>query len=238
MNNKLKLLFLALAGILSLASCAQSGIIIPSPFVQTEPPTPYSNEWSLLNQSNNEFEVRNIQGNLEIQKTKEVNRCELKLPNGALIGIDNGEWGGQLKYIPNDTTAKIVEIKGGNIKFIFAFKDKIYFIEGLAHMTYTGGALYRLDIVNNKFSCAKIISFDDAPEAFTIYKDKMLIASYENFYIVEDFKPEVIIKKAFWAGLYPNSIAVFDDKNVFIGMRSGITKLDLTTKTLVFYKNN
>ena len=49
---------------------------------------------------------------------------------------------------------------------------------------------------------------------------------------------ELIFQDTFWSSLYPNSIAVLDDKNVFIGMRSGIVKLDLTTKTLKFYKND
>jgi hypothetical protein len=57
-------------------------------------------------------------------------------------------------------------------------------------------------------------------------------------HIVEDFKKELVFKEVFWNSLYPNSIAVIDDKNVFLGIRSGIVKLDLTTKTFKFYKND
>ena len=74
--------------------------------------------------------------------------------------------------------------------------------------------------------------------AFAIYKDKFLIATFENFYIVQDFKKEIVFEKMFWRGLAPNSIAVLDDKNVFIGITSGIIKLDLTEKILKFYKND
>ena len=140
--------------------------------------------------------------------------------------------------MPADTTQKNIEIKSGNIKFIFKFKDKIYFIEGLAHLGYSGGALFELDAKDNKFTYKQLINFDDAPEAFTIYHDKFLIATHKNFYVIKDFQKELIFQDTFWSSLYPNSIAVFDDKNVFIGIRSGIVKLDLTTKTLKFYKNN
>ncbi len=67
---------------------------------------------------------------------------------------------------------------------------------------------------------------------------KFLIATHENFYIVQEFKTELVFKETFWSSLYPNSIAILDDKNVFIGIRSGIVKLDLIDKTLKFYKND
>ena len=187
---------------------------------------------------NNEFGVKIVDGKLDIKKVKEANKCDLKITGGTLIGINRGEWGGQLTFKPEDTTKKVVDIKRGNIKFIFTFKDKIYVIEGLAHMGYSGGAIFELNTTNNNFTFTKLVDFDDAPEAFAIYKDKFLIATHENFYIVQDFKKELVFKETFWSSLYPNSIAVLDDKNVFLGIRSGIVKLDLTTNTLKFYKND
>ena len=109
-------------------------------------------------------------------------------------------------------------------------------MEGLAHMGFSNGALYRLETKSNDFKYAKMLDLEDAPEAFAIYKDKFLIASHESFYIVEDFKKDIILKDTFWSSLYPNSIATFNHKNIFIGLRSGIVKLDLTTKDTKFYK--
>ena len=99
------------------------------------------------------------------------------------------------------------------------------------------GALYELHISDNNFTFEKLLDFDDAPEAFEIYGDRFLIATHGNFYVVKDFKKELIVKDAFWKSLYPNSIAVLDDKNIFLGIRGGVVKLDLTTKTFKFYKN-
>jgi len=222
----------------SLTSCEQTQVFIPKDFVEIVPPKAGSTEWYPLNHSRNEFAVEIVKGKLEIKKVDEVNQCELNISDGKLVGINRGEWGGTLTFQPTDTTKSNVEIKRGNIKFIFSFKNKIYFIEGLAHMGYSGGAIFELNTTDNKFTYSKLVDFDDAPEAFTIYEDKFLIATHERFYIVNDFKKELILEDTFWSSLYPNSIAVFDDKNVFIGMRSGIVKFDLTTKTLKFYKND
>ena len=74
------------------------------------------------------------------------------------------------------------------------------------------------------------MEFDDAPEAFTIYGNKLLIATHRNFYVVENFKKELIFENTFWSSLYPNSIAVVDNENIYMGIRSGLVKLDLTNK--------
>ena len=235
--NTLKRIFITLTfpTLFTITSCGQSTVTIPREFVETVPPQTGSDEWYPLNYSHNEFGVKIIDGKLDIKKVKEANNCDLKIKGGILIGINRGEWGGQLTFKPEDTTKKIVDIKRGNIIFIFNFKGKIYFIEGLAHGSYSGGAIFELNITDNNFTFTKLIEFDDAPEAFTIYNDKFLIAAHESFYVVEDFKKELVFKETFWYSLYPNSIAVLDDKNVFIGIRSGIVKLDLTTRTMKFY---
>jgi hypothetical protein len=211
---------------------------IPTDFIETNPPKFESDDWYTLNHSQNEFGVKIIDNKLEIKKVKTVNRCELKILEGTLIGIDNGEFGGQLSFQPNKTTEKTVKINRGNIKFIFNYKDKIYFIGGYSHQVTSTGALYELERINNIFTFKLLVDFEDAPFAFTIYEDKFLVATNENFYIVKDFKKELLFKKTFWRSLYPNSIAAFNDTDVLIGIRSGIVKLDLKQKTFKFYKND
>ena len=237
MNSKTTFFILTCLVGFMLISCGQAAVSIPKEFVETNPPKPGSSEWYSLNHSKNEFEVEIINGKLEIEKAARVHACELSISNGKLIGVNKGEWGGMLTFVPHDTLKSSVEIKSGNIKFIFLFKDKIYFIEGLAHLSTSIGALYELNSTNDSFTFTKLIDFEDAPEAFTIYQDKIFIATHERFYVIKDFNKELIFQDMFWSSLYPNSIAVLNDKNVFMGMRSGIAALDLTTKSFKFYKN-
>jgi hypothetical protein len=219
-------------------SYGQLRIKVPSSFVETKPPVPYSVPWHKLNASKREYRVRDFEGALEIRRTPAINWHLLGIPGGSLKAVDHGEFGGSLTFTPTDNTLQPIEIKEGNVKFVFSFHDKIYFIEGLAHLGISNGALYELERTGNNFTYKKLLDFEDAPEAFTIYNDQLLIAAHESFYIVKDLKKETIIKHAFWIGLYPNSIAAFDEENVFIGMRGGIVKLDFTEGKWVFYKND
>ncbi|AWK04318.1 hypothetical protein HYN56_08740 [Flavobacterium crocinum] len=216
----------------------QNSIEVPKPFKEIITPRAGSDEWYKLNNANNEFQVSITDGKLEVSKYNASKSCEIKTQDGKIIGIDVGEWGGILFFVPTESAKKSFVIKEGNIKFIFSYKDKIYFIEGLTHMIISEGALFELDISGPTISYKRILDFDDSPEALTIYQDQIFIAGYKNFYIINNLKKEVIFENTFWSSLYPNSIAVFNNENVFVGMRGGIVKLDLTKKSLNFYKND
>ena len=222
-------------------SCDQNKITIPKGFVETSPPLTNSPEWRKLNYSNNEYEVKIVSKQLEVKIINQdyiKDNCELKISGGTLIGIDHGEWGGTLKFEPSDTSKDFINIKNGNIKFIFTLQEKIYFLEGLSHLSIREGSLYEITQINDSFSFKKLIDFGDAPEAFAILNNRLLVATFENFYSVKDNKKELIFKNTFWSSLYPNSIAAFNDRNVFVGIRGGIVKLDLVNKTLKFYKKD
>jgi hypothetical protein len=103
-------------------------------------------------------------------------------------------------------------------------------------MGYYSGRMSELSRQDTTFNCKMLVDFGDSPEAFTVYKDQLLIAANRNFFVVRDFKKELICKDVFWQSLYQNSIAAFNDSNIFIGMRSGIAKLNLTNKKLTYYK--
>ena len=211
-------------------------IKIPNEFKESIPPKHFSKEWDELNHSC-DFGVNIIDGKLVIKEIETSNICKLKIDGGTLKGVNNGEWGGQLTFVPDDLSKKEIIIAEGNIRFIFLFKDKIYYIEGFSHFTFSFGAMYELNKRGSKFIVKKIIDFVDAPYAFTIYNDNLLIATSKNFYIIKGSRKYLILKNSFWRGLYVNSVVAVNDENVFIGMRGGIVKLDLTTKNYIFYKN-
>ncbi|MES3016394.1 MAG: hypothetical protein V4721_01390 [Bacteroidota bacterium] len=236
MCSKLSQFLLPFLLCISLNTSGQTSSSIPADFIETNIPKVRSSEWYSLNNSSNEFSVKIINKKLHIRKVSEVNHCEFKLTNGSLMGTDQGEWGGKLTFKPLLSTKDPIEIKKGNIKFLFSLKDKIYFIEGIAHGSINEGSLFELLNTEGKFSYQKILDFDDAPEAFSMSDDTLFIATHQNFYIVKDFKKHLIFEKTFWQSLYPNSIAVLNDRNVFLGIRGGIVKLDLTAKTMKFYK--
>jgi hypothetical protein len=71
-------------------------------------------------------------------------------------------------------------------------------------------------------------------KAFAVASEKIYVATYENFYIVDNFRAEHIFEEAVWCGLNPTSIVVIDNNSVFMGVRGGVIKLDLVTRSLKF----
>ncbi|AWK04319.1 hypothetical protein HYN56_08745 [Flavobacterium crocinum] len=218
-----------------LKSFGQNSIDVPKAFEKTIPPKAWSVEWDKLHSSKNEFKVSIIDKKLEVSKYKESKICEIKTPDGKFVGINFAEWAGKLLFVPAESENKVFTIKDGDIKFIFSYKDKLYFIEGISVMHNSPGALYEIDTSGAAISYKKILDFDDVPKAFTIYQNQIFVAGYKNFYIINNLKKEVIFENTFWSSLDPNSIVAFNYENVFVGIRGGIVKLNLNKKSIKFY---
>jgi hypothetical protein len=212
------ILFLTL--FITLVSCAQTKIELPNNYKQIEIPIDYSDNFRKLNYSE-DFSIKLKENKIETFKTPRKKDSEFKFKNGILIGSDNGEWGGKLifKSVENETL-----IKEGNIISIFEYKGKIYFLEGLAHMNTNYGEIYEVEYTKNEFTYRKVLELPDEPETFEIFNNKIYIATYENFLIVENWKIEKQMK-GFWGSLYPNSLIIENDNHIFMGIRGGIVEL-------------
>jgi hypothetical protein len=214
-------------------SCSQDYKL--TDFVETKMPKGGSDEWFELNHSRNEFKVSVDKEVVKISKVGQGSNAFLEIDGGQLIGTDRGEWGGMIEFLPKGTKEKKL-IKEGNVNFIFSYKNQIYFMEGLAHLSINEGAMYRLDINKGMFSYEKVIEFEDAPEAIAVVGDSIFIASHKSFFLVNNLNKELVFKDLFWSGLYPNSIAIIDNKNIYVGHRGGFTKLDIDKKEIHFFK--
>ena len=229
---------LAIAILLTLSAfCqAQSSPKIPKEFAEIDLDTAGAEEKRKWNFSGQEFSVAQEKGKLVVKPNKYQNTVKLSIPEGTLIGVNHGEWGGKLSFQPKAGSKETIDIKSGNIKGIFTYRDKIYFIEGLAHLSYNEGGLYELNTTKAPFSYQEVMKFEDAPQLAAVYDDQVFVVSNKNFYLISALKKELLFERTFWGGLYPNSLTAFDDQNIFIGMRAGIAKVDLKNKQLKFYK--
>ena len=207
-------------------------IKIPENFIITKVPVVESPEWFKLNHSKNYYAVKKINNELLIEKTEFKDKVEYLTKKGKLIGYDEGEFGGRLNYISNSEPSKIIEIMFGNIVDIFDFNNKIYILEG----GYKGGSISELKIENETFEVKRLYNFDNPPLAVQVFENKIYVVSFNGFYVVENNDWEKIFYNQFWWGLYPSSIAYFDDENIFLGIRSGIVKLDIKNKTVELYQ--
>ena len=107
---------------------------------------------------------------------------------------------------------------------------------GVAHGMDSGGAIFELRRNGNEFTYEEVMKLDSAPESMAIYRNKILIAGHQMFTVIEDFKKDNIVEKAFWGSLYPNSIVVKSNDEIYIGMRGGYSKLSLNSRIIQYYR--
>ena len=210
--------------------CRGQEIKIPDNFSEYSIPKVESKEWFTLNHSKDCYAVKKENNRLIIEKTSYYKEdSELETEDGKLIGENKGEWGGALYFRPKGDEKKTIKVKFGNVVDIFRYQNKIYFTEGSG----IWGSLYEL---KKDLTYREIETFGDALEALTVFNDIIYIVSHHGFYKVVNKEAITIFREQFWRSLYPNSVVVFDEENIFIGMRSGIVKLNLIKKTVNFYR--
>lgn len=182
------------------------------------------------------YSVRNKGGKLVTGLGREVRTTALATPAGRFEGIDYGEFGGVLRFHGPDPHAEPVVVKQGNVRFLFQYKGRVYFLEGLAHLGHRGGALYQLTGTAPAFGYTQLLALDDAPEAFALVNDTVYIAQSQGFTVLRALRPDVIAQRTFWGGLYPNSVAVFGD-TAYVGMRGGYAQVIMKTRRVTFFKH-
>ncbi|WP_435525232.1 hypothetical protein [Chryseobacterium indoltheticum] len=93
----MKKLFLFLIIPIKLYVAAQE-INPPKNFIETPIPKSESKEWYSLNSAGYYQIVKINKGKLVTEKTTDTYDPELKIKEGKLIGVDHGEWGGELYF--------------------------------------------------------------------------------------------------------------------------------------------
>lgn len=219
--------------LISISSCAQPKIEIPNNYKKTKIPRESSIELQNLNYSD-DISIKLEENLIVTYPTPRKSSSQLKFRDGLLIGYNHGEWGGELIYKTEKTE---FVIKEGNIISIFELNGKIYFLEGLAHLSTNYGEIYEVEYFNKKFNYKKKLELPDEPQVFQIVNGKIYIGTFENFVIINNWKIETLIK-GFWESLYPNSLIIENENHIFMGIRGGIVEIRPNEKQLKFYTKN
>ena len=169
--------------------------------------------------------------------SSEQESAHLQTAAGTFLGQDNGEWGGQLLFQSAEKPTKPVVVKEGNIRLIFQANGHVYFIEGLAHLHRSTGTLYQIAGNAPGLTWVKLLDFEDAPEAFAVEGSTVYIAQHRGFVMLRNLQQKVILENTFWGSLYPNSVAVFSNDEVCIGLRGGYVRLNTRTRTIQFFQH-
>ncbi len=157
-------------------------------------------------------------------------RSVIKVDNGYLVGFYRGEWGGNLYWFSQDGKNKY-EISDHEIVQFIKRDNKIYAIEGLAHLDMSAGSIIEIKEVNKKWTAVEHLKLPSAPDGIDLATNNnfVIITSKSLLTVDTNFKIDTLIEKGFWrAALYPTSL-VIKDSIAYMGMRKGVFKYDLTT---------
>ncbi len=166
------------------------------------------------------------------------------VPGGWLLASDFGEWGGDIYWL-SENGKRQHKIYGENVgSFVQNAHGDLFALTGLSHMGLSTGGVLRLIPVGTKGDK----SVHDMTNAAAPWKVKVLADLQEKAYVAvaekdgsllvvtrdrlvrvsPDGTVRNLVEKAFWGGLYPNSLVSGDAGRLYIGMRHGVARIALS----------
>ncbi len=157
-------------------------------------------------------------------------RTVKKVANGYLVGFNKGEFGGALYWFSEkgDTS---YQISRSNVDYIFEYKKKVCMVNGVFHMDTDLGRINEMRFEDGTWKVEEWVELPSKSQVIMPYKNRMLIVTTKTILFFDGTNNFDFIKKdGFWDVLYPQS-AVILNHDLFVGMRGGVYRINLETKT-------
>ncbi len=178
---------------------------------------------------------------------KPIKQSDIFIVNGKEKSVKDAPMDTRWKKLGDHYSKKYPDslwfkIEGENTQVVIPFEEGWLYTHGLAHMDINYGTLHKLSLKGKTLTTNKILDLNGMPMAMVASGKTIFITTYQGFYSIQDGKVSIVLDSLFWKGLNPSSIAVKDDKTVFIGMRGGYVMLKLNyvnleaDKLISFYR--
>jgi hypothetical protein len=167
---------------------------------------------------------------LQTEKRSRRDRANVyaaKVADGWIVGLNAGEFGASLWWFAPDGK-KWYQISDDQVRGFVQTEQGLLALEGLAHMGIDRGHIIAVNRgANGQWQSDPFVDLGSAPDAATHAKDGSLIVvtTTRLFRVRLDKQVDILLDRAFWGGLYPNSVIVDGAGTVFIGMRHGVAKV-------------
>lgn len=156
-------------------------------------------------------------------------RIVKKVGNGYLVGLNKGEFGGSLHWFSSDGDSSY-RISRGLVNYIFENNGKIFIAHGLAHMGSDDGGINEMVFADEKWKIGVGIDLNYNPQVFLPFKKQVLMVTSKTILLFSGLhKIKYIKKDGFWDILYPQTAVLINDE-LYVGMRGGIYKINLTSR--------
>jgi hypothetical protein len=146
-------------------------------------------------------------------------------PQGILVGFNNGEWGGALRWY-SPAGAFRGKLLSENIIDIVPGVDRSIVLAGLAHLGAEYGKAIELVENETQFNVGRSATLNSPPCAAVRERTgALLIATNRTLLrLGPDFSVSLLLE-AHWHPLYPNSIVVDAAGTAYLGMRSVLARV-------------
>jgi hypothetical protein len=137
--------------------------------------------------------------------------------------------GGNLWWFSKDGKQRY-EISDDIIVSFVERDNKIYAIQGIAHLNISRGSIIEIKKVNGKWTRDDYLVLPHSPEGMDVYGGNFIIITSNALIKVDGEKNiEYLIKDGFWGYLYPTSL-VIKEHEVYMGMRKGVYRYNLLSR--------
>jgi len=188
---------------------------------------------------------------------------KLYLHDGYLYGVDRGEWGGCVFFIPEkDVDSTIIELNRSKLSFKWIYPipepktGELYYLlnenfrgfakngcrkfvfTGFAHMCTDEGCLYEIVLEEEIWVAKEMFILDSYPHVFTQVGATIYLATSDRLVEISlaGDKPiiNVIVEDLGWGGLYPNSMVCAKD-SIYVGLRGFVYEHNLKSGKAKWY---
>ncbi len=201
------------------------------------------------NGSNHEWEVASIEGKvsarlygdappdkspapdfdttLKLQDVESTAFKTLKVSDGWIAAYNRGEFGAAVYWFSHDGKNKI-RISNHQINQFILEGDRIFAVEGLAHLSLSRGSMIEIAKLDEKWSAIELFPLPGAGQAIARVGngDYVIVTSGALLRVNLDKEMLMLVPYGDWEGFYPNSVAV-DGEFIYIGMRQFVARCKL-----------
>ncbi len=164
-------------------------------------------------------------------------RSYLKVDDGYLVGFNAGEWGGSVWWLSSDGSSndRLSETwgAGGNPVAFFPAGEEVLLVSGLAHLGLREGSIkYIRRGDDGRWRIVRETPLGTAAEVAIKHPTLgILIVATDRILSYRGGELQVL-QRIELGGLYPNSIALGSDDEVYVGMRYVVARLTPSERTV------
>ncbi|AGA26861.1 SMP-30/gluconolactonase/LRE family protein [Singulisphaera acidiphila] len=156
-------------------------------------------------------------------------RTIAKVDDGWIVGFNAGEFGAGLWWFSPHGDRRY-QISDDHIMGLIPTSSGLVGIEGLVHGSVSKGRVVRISRkTDGPWKTEPLLDLGHAPQVATKDADGSLVVATTRRLLrifPASKKTVVILDKAFWGGLYPNSMVIAPSGTIFLGMRHGIARIE------------